>query len=405
MTKRQPKQDLFSAITLVSPARMGGESKDQDRALWYTVHGVAALSDGVSDSHCGAEAAQCAVDYAPALFARSVDPKARLRTLADLLYAKRREASRRGMLLPESASPAMRELLHDASQRALENSFQATLVTAAFIPADDRIDVNIVVVGDSAFFAFDHDGDTLLTTLDVGAPTPPIKEDYAAFPLRPGDELICRILGDGNTYPHALEQSGVRTKSPGKWLICAPRDVCNGAILRLRSTVRQPDVALRTDDLLVVPHHLAERFREQSMRHFCRVRYSSGVRRVSAPIQVPARLDQKSVFTAVVPDHIGTSQCRCLRERFPADTQFVLASDGFYSAFTTPQELWNWFQEHGSELGDHERPHAQLNDLHQRLQDRQGDDDMSFIWVRLANADAGTAEEDHLFKEIKHHAR
>jgi len=64
------------------------------------------------------------------------------------------------------------------------------------------------------------------------------------------------------------------------------------------------------------------------------------------------------------------------------DTNYVLASDGFYTCFPDPSSLWAWLCENETALADPEHQSALLQELHDQLNAKCGDDDISFIWVR-----------------------
>lgn len=86
-----------------------------------------------------------------------------------------------------------------------------------------------------------------------------------------------------------------------------------------------------------------------------------------------------SPITEVLPDHFRSDELT-LRQEVDAGAHIVLCSDGFYDAFATPGELLEWLLEHVDELRD-ERGQALVDALHQRLEARAGDDDLSFIWL------------------------
>jgi len=46
----------YDATVMVSPARLGGEKKDQDRAVWFEQGMAAVVCDGVTSSPCAGEA-------------------------------------------------------------------------------------------------------------------------------------------------------------------------------------------------------------------------------------------------------------------------------------------------------------------------------------------------------------
>jgi len=83
-----------------------------------------------------------------------------------------------------------------------------------------------------------------------------------------------------------------------------------------------------------------------------------------------------------LPDHFYSNNWTAFHERFERDIHFVLASDGFYGSFQDTQELWAWLQANQSVLEDELNRLAVLQELHKRLADTSGDDDISFVWIR-----------------------
>ena len=90
--------------------------------------------------------------------------------------------------------------------------------------------------------------------------------------------------------------------------------------------------------------------RDNALRGFCRVWYSSAIRHIKQPAPAALNLADKGTATAVMPDHVLAGQWQHYRDRLPADTNFVMASDGFYSAFLNPDALWSWLTTHRLEL-------------------------------------------------------
>ena len=138
---------------------------------------------------------------------------------------------------------------------------------------------------------------------------------------------------------------------------------------------------LGPEDVLVVPKYLVEMPLDPSLAAYRRVRFSKTIRSTASARPVKLDLQDKSHLTAVLPDHVYAGNWTHFRERFPRDAQFVLCTDGFYSAFAEPQELWEWLTEHGTRLEAEETKEGVMAELHHRLRERQGDDDISFVWV------------------------
>jgi hypothetical protein len=157
---------VCTAQVIVSPMRLAGESKNQDRAGWHAPTATACVADGVTDSplsHCAAELAVC---FSPLLFGGP--PRPRLEVLAETLIALRAQAHRGHVALPPDTLPTMRDVLTRAAQAKLAHAYQTTLVAAQFTPGGATVAGDVLRCGDSAFFAFAPDS-TLLAHTFPGA--------------------------------------------------------------------------------------------------------------------------------------------------------------------------------------------------------------------------------------------
>lgn len=88
--------------------------------------------------------------------------------------------------------------------------------------------------------------------------------------------------------------------------------------------------------------------------------------------------------TRVLPD----DEPRHGRVEIPFPGDVVLATDGFYNAFSEPEEILAWLRAHeatlyGDDAGARE---GLLQGLHERLRQTVGDDDISVVWWTLALA-------------------
>ena len=387
----------FHAITVRSGMRSGGEEKDQDRVSWFAPKAIAAACDGLTTSPQSAEAAEVAVMLTPVLFEPNTDIEARLRVLADYLVACRLEACDAGVRAPPGSSPALQALLQEVAQENLKRSFQTTLVAAAFTRVDSEVEARVVALGDSAFFAFSPSGELLLTSLAIGrtAPAEGIEVPGALKPgtskpwLRfgPGDELLVRALCDAAERPKLAERLRIRPGSAGRWLVCMPLDCCRrDEATACSAEADAGSLRLGPDDLLLVPRYLTEMPIDPNYTAYRRVRFSKAIRSTAMPFPRTIDLQDKSVLTAVLPDHAYTGGWAYFRERFPQDAQFVLCTDGFYTCFRTPGELWAWLNERRDALCREETREELLAQLHRKLCERQSDDDISFVWVAAASA-------------------
>jgi serine/threonine protein phosphatase PrpC len=86
-----------------------------------------------------------------------------------------------------------------------------------------------------------------------------------------------------------------------------------------------------------------------------------------------------SSITQVLPDHFTADEIT-VREDVDSGTHVVLCSDGFYDSFRTPGELLDWLLEHEGHFRT-DQAEAVIGELHERLDKRIGDDDVSFIWL------------------------
>jgi serine/threonine protein phosphatase PrpC len=90
-----------------------------------------------------------------------------------------------------------------------------------------------------------------------------------------------------------------------------------------------------------------------------------------------------SPFTAVLPDSYDEAKGHVLVEALEVakDVHLLLCSDGFYDGFKNFREVLDWLHEHRDELRDSASCDLCTRDLHQRLEQKNGDDDISFIWL------------------------
>jgi serine/threonine protein phosphatase PrpC len=95
-------------------------------------------------------------------------------------------------------------------------------------------------------------------------------------------------------------------------------------------------------------------------------------------------LNHLSPFTKVLPDSYedGISHVPFESKLYPKDTHILICSDGFYDGFTNFKEIREWLQLRETDLEDTDRQKQHLLELHAGLNQRKGDDDISFIWLR-----------------------
>jgi serine/threonine protein phosphatase PrpC/SAM-dependent methyltransferase len=87
---------------------------------------------------------------------------------------------------------------------------------------------------------------------------------------------------------------------------------------------------------------------------------------------------------AVLPDCYDEATDNTLFDfvEYPENVQLLLCSDGLYNAFTNFKEIHDWLNEHRAELVDSTRHYTCLTELHDKLSRKNGDDDISFIWLQ-----------------------
>lgn len=374
--------ESLDAIVVRSPMAFGGEAKDQDRVSWSPACATAGVFDGLTDSINSAEAAAQAAAFCPVLFRDGSDVDASLRALAHMLMVRREEARRENLRPPVGTSPEMAAMLQKVAREKLSQSFQTTLVAAAVRPGPEAWDVHVLDIGDSAFFSFAGDGSLLCSSIQTPAPGDTEKvPDTAGLGVRYGDELLAKVMCPASNNPALAQLAGLNEENAAAWLLCMPLDRCGGVQVSGQQGPRHPHVWLRPDEVLAVPRYLVEVPRDPALRGYCRLLYSRAVRFARQPAEPPSRPRIKSPATAALPDHYFTGNWTQFHERVPADGSIVLASDGFYTCFATPVEMWQWLKDNQTALRNDPAREAALQDLHHRLHRASGDDDISFVWV------------------------
>lgn len=386
MTDKQNvhKPEYWDALTVVSPMCLGGEEKDQDRACWYRRPAVACICDGLTSSPYSAEAARIGVEYSPALFGGNIEE--RLSGLADVLLTRRWEAQSAAIRIPPETPAAMWPAIREAARQRLESAYQTTLVAASLTPTQDHVTAGVLVCGDSALFAFSPAGDLLTSTLSwqgcgaVSRSCPDVDGDTVI--LQPGAEILVKAAGRASSWPQLVDQMGIAPQHAHQWVVCIPLDRCEGGQRDANQADSRRLHRWRSDDILLVPMFLLGHIPADRDGNYCRLRYSKLIRQAS---MAPARpkLNDKGSVTAVLPDHVHCRRWIHHQDRFPLNTHFLLASDGFYGCFLDAGQLWAWLQEHEHELQGADRDQA-LRELHASRHSRCGDDDISFVWVRAA---------------------
>lgn len=85
--------------------------------------------------------------------------------------------------------------------------------------------------------------------------------------------------------------------------------------------------------------------------------------------------------TDVLPDHYDPAASLSFDQELACETHVILCSDGFYGAFSDAGALLQWLVSHVNDLDDPQHSEAAAEELHQRLDQGNGDDDLSVIWL------------------------
>ncbi|OQY98222.1 MAG: hypothetical protein B6D36_17890 [Planctomycetes bacterium UTPLA1] len=376
----------FDAEVVISPSMLSGETKDQDRALWFPQLGTACLADGVTSSPYGGDAAEHAVQLGPLVFLRGADEG--LGTICNVLTIQRLKAQARKMKAPAGTSKAMLPMLREAAQERLANAFQTTFIGACLTPVDGQVLVRTVVCGDSAVFAFSNSGELLHSSLENPANPASGPEDLRyggstipAIRHCPGDQLLVKIVKCLGECPNAYQSADIPPRYWENWFVCQVLDeIAPGVASDISSLQAIP----RRNEIILVPRYLlGTRFLPENTEYRQLV-YSNSIRQINHPRRSALIVSGSSV-TAVLPDHVRSGHWIQDTGRFPTDVNIILASDGFHGCFSNGSALWQWLIENAQAEHDQDARDAALDELHKRLHAKQGDDDISFVWIRPSN--------------------
>lgn len=108
-----------------------------------------------------------------------------------------------------------------------------------------------------------------------------------------------------------------------------------------------------------------------------------------------ASLIHASTITEALPDSYDKSGSHILSHSqvYEKGIHILLCSDGLYDAFASFADLFSWLSENAATLRQ-KNEEAVMSELHSRLGDKKGDDDISFVWLfpREASVEAGVGE-------------
>jgi serine/threonine protein phosphatase PrpC len=90
-----------------------------------------------------------------------------------------------------------------------------------------------------------------------------------------------------------------------------------------------------------------------------------------------------SVPTLVIPDSfkIGTKAFFHFEGQFKQPIEILVCSDGFYGAFSSFEEIFQWLKKNKSSLTNDTQKSSAMESLHTKLNHDKGDDDISLIWL------------------------
>jgi hypothetical protein len=388
----------YQAEVIVSPMMYGDDQKDQDRARFVAPGLVGIVCDGVTSSPHSQAAAQLVTSFAPILFQGNV--RQRLRTICDLLKACREEFQMTRLTMPDDIPEAMRAMLRAVLREKRATSYQTTVVAVRLRPSESGVGVDILLCGDSALLAFSNDGELLYSSLARGAEHE--RERHHIFisdgwRFGPGDQLLVRVEGPLNNHEGLVARSGISEQHLANWLVCTPVDASSDG--KKDGSRRSDALVVTRQDRLLVPRYLyGWQLTSEDQKYRC-LDYSSTIRIVTAAPQVILAdgFEHRRSATMVLPDHFYCGHYDYIEDRFPCGTHFVACSDGFYSTIASASQMWAWLHENREVLASVQEREPKLRDLHQKLHEKGGDDDMSFVWMYPTSAttlvDAGVAEE------------
>lgn len=388
-TINEHKIHTHEALVLFSPLVHGEEVKNQDRAIWYGSQQVACVCDGVTSSPCSEQAAELSAVCSPALFKGPI--RERLHMVCDLLLSRRQEyLAKSHTEAPDDTSPVMQKLLNEIIQEKKQVAFQTTLVAAQFSRDQDDTRVHLVKCGDSAFIAFSPDGELLATTLtDSIASKPQPRSGSSCYTqgvsFVPGTQILVRIEGDLADHAPMARKAGIKKRHLSNWLVSSFVEHCpDQHDLTHTHVISSPSLALRQGDILLIPKYLyGTELSGDEQQHYRCLTYSTAIRSPGNAMSCKRfeSFSQNGSATKVLPDHGHNDEFESIIDTYPADTHFILCSDGFHGGFVNWSQMFRWLNRNRSSLLNNVDIPEILTGLHQNLSEHGGDDDISMIWI------------------------
>jgi len=380
----------YNALTIVSAMMFGDDEKDQDRARWYGPGQIACVCDGVTSSPCSGRGAELVTLFAPIIF--DGNNKDKLKTICDLLIALREEYMHSDLIIPEGKPPAMQDTLKKVTQEKRATSFQTTVVSLKIVCKEKTVTADIIKCGDSAFFAFSHKGELLSSSLTHNICMNGSKQNkrnnisssFNSMSFNPGSQILVRVEGLLSSFESLAKKAQVKNKHLNNWMLCTPIEVCNkGMNLPDMSSSPMLTFSLKPSDYLLLPKYLYGRKLKSDGQRYYILDYSSTIRILSEEgIRISnSKIAQRGSTTVVLPDHLQGGYVEFYKDSFPLGTNFVLCSDGFYNCFYDAKYIWQWLRDNSRALSHSDEKQSLLRRLHNQLNDKGGDDDISFVWA------------------------
>jgi hypothetical protein len=311
--------------------------------------------------------------------------------------ALREEYQQTEMVFPDGTSPAMQDVLRKVIQKKRASSFHTTMVAMKLACDEKKVVAHSLKCGDSAFFAFSHEGELLSSSLTNSPDNSQGTQNkryhsslFEGMSFGPGDQILVRVEGLLSNNDALSRQTQIQKKHHKKWLVCAPIEVCGrDKPLTDKTPMALRKLCLRPVDRLLVPRYLHGTKLTSKGQRYRILDYSSTIRFLSTEgTNVSrSRISQRGTTTKVLPDHFYGGYVESYQDRFPPETHFVLCSDGLYSCFSDATYMWRWLRDHIRALSHKDERQSVLRRLHSMLNAKSGDDDISFIWVYPRKAD------------------
>jgi len=347
--------------------RDGERCKDQDDVRWQPTEFAAAIADGVTASPKSKDAARVATALASVIL-RQCDVRTGINVLRDLLFCERRlfrEVVRKAQ--PWADNPLLAEVV----DQQLDESHQCTLSAVQLSAEDNLLCVKLLQCGDSPILAFDGQGRLLMSLGYTGVQEMSLPDGETSYRFA--------SVRDRKIRNQVLKRAGLQAKDAADWYVWSATNV---AQLKTSNAARDRS----SDQYVVVPRWLrSDGQRPRTLIQSPLVRWVD----VETKAAQWCRLPHNGCATLVLPDDADSAAFSHHVLHLPTDTSLVLATDGLIDAFDSAPDLYQWLTRHRAAWHNPSARSQLLSQLHRKLRDRGGDDDISFIWLHP------DAEDDH----------